>query len=352
MISSEPSRILITKLKQVGDVLLATPAIASLRAAFPAACIYALVPRNGAEVLAGNPHLDGVLVWDRGVAVKRRVLQSLRALKPDWVVQLGLTRRERMLGVVSGARRRAGFAPGGYAVGLTDAVEFDWGIHVVVNAARLLSRLGLNVPPGPLHLQVAPADLARVRSLLGRRGVSPGQPLAIVHPVTRWLFKSARDETIAAVIEGLGGRHGLAVAITAGPRSPELERAQRIAGMVRGRVVDLAGEVSLGELAALLSMAFLVVTVDGAPMHMAAALQIPQVALFGPTREANWAPWQAPHALIAAPFLCRPCGRDGCLGSKVSDCLQELKADQILAAAAYLLASRPVPSPRSTVPRG
>jgi len=87
----------------------------------------------------------------------------------------------------------------------------------------------------------------------------------------------------------------------------------------------------------LLASARLVVTVDGAPMHMAAALRVPQVVLFGPTGDANWAPWLAPHALLRAPFLCRPCGKDGCLGTKVSDCLQAITAEQVLDAALALL---------------
>lgn len=335
-----PRRILLTKLKQIGDVLLATPAIAALRNQFPGAKIRALVPVAAAPALAGNPHLDGLLLFERGAIARLRLVWALRAFRPDLVVELGMTRRERLLGVASGARCRAGFGSAGTTFGLTHAVAFDWGVHVVVNSARLLQALGVCAPLGPLHLAVSPEDLATVRSRLAEHGVLPGQPLAVVHPVTRWLFKSARDETMAGVVDGLRDRFGLRVVVTAGLEPAELARARWVVAAVQGPVLDLTGALTFGELTALLASAALAVMVDGAPMHIAAALQVPQVVLFGPTSETNWAPWQAPHALAAAAFPCRPCGQDGCHGSKVSDCLYALSAEEILEAVRRLLLER------------
>jgi heptosyltransferase-3 len=321
----------VTKLKQIGDVVLATPAIAALRAEFPGAALWALVPCDSAAVLVGNPHLDRVVAYGRGILAGLRAVLTLAAFRPDWVVQLGLTRRERWVGLLCGARRRAGFAGPGQERGLTDWVSFDWSEHVVANSGRLLERLGVRRPLGPLVLAVADTDAAWVEAELAARRVRPGERVAVVHPVTRWLFKSGRDEVMAAVMDGLCAQ-GYAVAATAGQGAAELDRARRILGLTRGRVHDFTGRLSLGRLAALLRRAALVVTVDGAPMHMAAALGVPQVVLFGPTGERNWAPWMAPHAVVAIPMLCRPCGMDGCAGSKISDCLQAVEAAQILAA--------------------
>jgi len=332
-----PRRILVTKLKQIGDVLLATPAIAALRAEYPSARIWAAVPRSSAEILKGNPDLDRVLLYDRAVVSAVRTALRLAAFRPQWVVQLGLTRRERLLGVLSGGRRRAGFAEPGATAGLTDAVPFDWSRHVVENSAILLERLEVRTPVGPLVLAVTDEDTAWVEQELSVHQVAAGRPLALVHPVTRWGFKSGRDEAMAEVMVGLRDRLRMAVAVTSGPDPAEIARARRILGMAPGATLDFTGRLSLGRLAALMRRARLVVTVDGAPMHMAAALQVPQVALFGPTSEVNWAPWRAPHSIAAAPMPCRPCGLDGCNGCKVSECLLAVLPDQILAAAAALL---------------
>ncbi len=335
-----PARILITKLKQIGDVLLATPAVAALRRRFPAVQLVALAPRPGAIVLQENPHLDGVWAYEGGSRSLARLLLQWRRFRPDWVVELGITRKERVLGLLGGGRRRAGFAAGGRAAGLTDAIPFDWSTHVVTNAERLLQSLGVEEPLGPLHFSVGRNERMAVEDRLRRLGVDPTHGLAVVHPVTRWPFKSGRDTAMAAVIDRLRDRLDMTVALTAGPEPQEMERAGRIRREVRGPVVDLTGQLALREFAALLSLARLVVTVDGAPMHLAAALQIPQVVLFGPTGDANWAPWQAPHTLVRAPFLCRPCGQDGCLGTKVSDCLQAITAEQVVDAAQTLVLAR------------
>lgn len=332
---ADPARILITKLKQIGDVLLATPAIAALRAEFPAARIWALVPRRSGEILAGNPHLDRVLPYEAGLPAVRTAL-VLAIYRPHWVVQLGLTRRERLLGMLCGARRRAGFAAADEATGLSHAMPFDWSRHVVANSAGLLERLGVGRPLGELVLPVAVEDADWVERELSSCGVAAGQPVAVVHPVTRWAFKSGREETMAEVIAGLRDRLAVSVAVTSGSEATEAARARRILRRVAGTAIDFTGRLSLGRMAALLKRACLLVTVDGAPMHMAAALQVPQVVLFGPTGEVNWAPWRAPHAIVTTPLPCRPCGQDGCNGNKISDCLQAISADQVLAAAAAL----------------
>jgi heptosyltransferase-3 len=72
-------------------------------------------------------------------------------------------------------------------------------------------------------------------------------------------------------------------------------------------------------------------------MHMAAALGVPVVALFGPSGEKSWGPWGEGHVVLTSPYLCRPCGKDGCLGSKKSDCLEAISPQAVLAAAEPLL---------------
>jgi heptosyltransferase-3 len=93
----------------------------------------------------------------------------------------------------------------------------------------------------------------------------------------------------------------------------------------------------LEELAAVLERTALFIGVDSAPMHMAAALKVPVIALFGPSGEHNWGPWGDGHVVLSSPYLCRPCGEDGCLGSKRSDCLEAISARQVMAAVEQIL---------------
>ena len=103
-------------------------------------------------------------------------------------------------------------------------------------------------------------------------------------------------------------------------------------------VVNLAGKLSLKQLAELTSRAKLFVGVDSAPMHMAAAVQTPVVTLFGPSGELEWGPWQVPHRIVKSnQHPCRPCGLDGCGGGKVSECLTTLPVTQVLDAVQGML---------------
>jgi heptosyltransferase-3 len=101
----------------------------------------------------------------------------------------------------------------------------------------------------------------------------------------------------------------------------------------RSRPLDLSGALTLKQLAALTVQARLFVGVDSAPMHIAAAMGTPVVALFGPSGDIEWAPWKVPHRIVASDaFACRPCGYDGCGGGKVSECLTSISCAQVLSA--------------------
>jgi heptosyltransferase-3 len=89
---------------------------------------------------------------------------------------------------------------------------------------------------------------------------------------------------------------------------------------------------------ALSMRARLFVGVDSAPMHIAAAAGTPVVALFGPSGEKEWGPWRVPHRVVVSGHPCRPCGNDGCGGSKVSECLTQLPVDWVHSAVNELLA--------------
>lgn len=103
-------------------------------------------------------------------------------------------------------------------------------------------------------------------------------------------------------------------------------------------VFNLAGQLNLRELAALTSRARLFVGVDSAPMHIAAAVGTPCVALFGPSGDKEWGPWGVKNEIVASTHSCRPCGQDGCGGGKVSECLYAIGVQQVLGAIDRVLA--------------
>jgi heptosyltransferase-3 len=339
----DPKTILVIKLKPLGDVLLSTPAIHALKMAYPRARIHMLVSRGTEDMLAGNPDLASVIPFAKpgGRGPRRwreelRLLRALRALGPDLVVEMGKGDREAILGYLSGARWRVGFDAGRQGLWgrnrlLTHRAERTGREHIVEGDLKLVEALGIAAADTRLRLHLGVEDAAAADRLLAEGGVLPEHRLVTVHPTSKWLFKCWRDEGMAAVIDHLAGR-GLRVVLTSGPAPREAGKARRILGMARSPVVDLIGRLTLKQLAAVIGRSCLFLGVDSAPMHIAAAMGTPVVALFGPSGEHNWRPWGEGHVVVAKDLFCRPCGQDGCNGSKRSDCLDLLTEAEVIAA--------------------
>ena len=213
----------------------------------------------------------------------------------------------------------------------------DWKAHMVEQMLEIPRRLGLE--PGDKRVEIfySPEDEERVRELLADEGVAPRESVVHIHPTSRWLFKCWRDEAVASVIDSLEKTGDVRVVLTSGKEERELEKIDRILGFCQSRPVNLAGRVSLKQLAALSRRSRLFIGVDTAPMHIAAAVGTPVLALFGPSGEFNWGPWGDGHVVIKKDWECRPCGKDGCQGSKKSRCLEEISEEEVLARAFEML---------------
>ena len=165
-----------------------------------------------------------------------------------------------------------------------------------------------------------------------------------IHPTSRWLFKCWPADRVAELCQLLSIK-GWRIVLTAAPDAQEMAMIQTILAnqavrsMLRSNsMIDLSGQLSLKELAALTSHAKLFVGVDSAPMHIAAAMNTPTVAIFGPSGDREWGPWQVVQRIVTSTnHVCRPCGRAGCNDSKISECLTTLPVTKVMAACEDLL---------------
>ncbi|MFN3476979.1 MAG: putative lipopolysaccharide heptosyltransferase III [Candidatus Methylomirabilales bacterium] len=338
-------RILVINLKRIGDVLLATPALHALKRAFPESRIWALVPKGTEEVLTSNPDLEQVLTFEREipggllekVKAEGRLLLTVRRIRPDLVLEMGRGDREAILGFLSGAKVRVGYNPGrsgflGRGLLLTHVVPWGGEKHTVERYLDLVRALGVEAEPGPLRFFFGRSDIEAIDRLLREKGVMEDDLLITIHPTSVWFFKGWTDEGFAQVIDHLWSRYGAKVAVTSGPARREVEKARRVIGLAKSPLLDLAGKLTLKQLAALLKRSHLFLGVDSAPMHIAAAVGTPVVALFGPSNEQNWRPWGEGHVVLKKDLFCRPCGRDGCHRSKRSYCLELISPEEVLQA--------------------
>lgn len=340
---SHVRRVLVTKLRHHGDVLLAGPVLSALRHSFPKAEIDALIYRDTRPMLDGHPDLTRLHVIGRksGLGEGWRLLQSLRPLGYDLLVHLSSNPRGAWLArLLQPAVSVAPDYPGRlYRNSFTHLYKSVYGHrrHTVENNLDALRRIGLVVREADKPLKLAPGAEAEamVQDELQRLGLTPGA-FILMHPTSRWLFKCWPEELVSALADQLAGE-GHRILFSAGPDTKEMAMVERIRGAMVQPSASLAGRLNLSQMGALIAHARLLIGVDSAPMHMAAAVGTPVAAVFGPSSEIDWGPWRSPARVITSPHPCRPCGLDGCGGGKRSECLDQIPVAQVLRAVRELL---------------
>jgi heptosyltransferase-3 len=346
-------RALVVKLRHHGDVLLASPVPQVLRNRAPHIEIDALVYSDTRDMLAGHPAISRLHVIDRSwkrqgwVAQAREenaLLSQLRERGYQLVVHL--TTHWRGAWLAQALRPRWSVAPSRapalWRWSFTHLYRLppDTPRHTVEANLDALRRLGVYPTEAEKPLVLDPGDEARTRvdGLLTAAGLAP-RGFIHVHPTSRWFFKAWTDGANAELLRRLV-RDGHRVVVTAAPDAREKAMVGRILAEAAVPVLDLSGQLTLREMGALAGRARLFFGVDSAPMHIAAAMGTPVVALFGPSDERVWGPWRVPHRVVtlAERFACRPCGLDGCGGGKVSECLTQLPVERVHGAVNELLA--------------
>jgi heptosyltransferase-3 len=335
-------RVLVIKLKQPGDVLVSTPVIGALKEAWPHCRLTYLVPRGTEEMVAGHPGLDELLVVDRqgetwGQAL--RFVRELRRRRFDLVLELSGGDRGAIYSFFSGAPQRLGPVRPGQPfwqrrVCFTRLLPRPpVKMHLVNQNLEALRALGIEPRNPRLQFFWDQAVEERVKARLATLNLTPGG-FVVMHPGAGWRFKCWTPAGYARVLEALQGDWGLPVVLTGSRAALEQELLAEILRESRVEPINLVGTLSLKELGALIARARFFFGVDSAPMHLAAAVDTPAVALFGPSGVLNWGPWGQGHLVIQKDWQCVPCGRDGCEGSKISRCLTEMAPGEVLEAMA------------------
>jgi len=336
--------ILILKLRNIGDVLLSTPVARRLKEAYPGARVTFVVNSGTEPMVTLNPNIDEVLVFQRdwkklpihrAMAEQFRFIKRIRAAKFDLAINLTEGDRAAVMAWLSGAAYRIGWDPQGTGMwgkrfifdrlvnpGPTDHI-IDWNLSV-------LDALDIDRGSHDTELYFSDRDARRVAHLLAEGGLAPEERTIHIHPAARWFFKCWVPENVARVIDHVWDRYELRTVLTSGPDPKELEFNGRIRSASRAEPIDLSGLLSLKETAAVSCRSEFFFGVDTAPMHMAGAVGTPVAAVFGPTNEKVWGPGGARDLILSMDMDCRPCNRDGCDGSKISRCLHELSASEVI----------------------
>lgn len=331
-------KILILKPSSLGDVVQALPVLRLLKRQFPNAQVWWWVDSNFAPLLESDPDLAGVLRFERrGWGSPRRWLELWRTLRWmrgqqfDWVIDLqGLARSGTVAWLANGRQLVGLDEPREGARGYYDVIvpRASFHTHAVDWYLAVLRELGVPVDSHFDWLPERPAVAAAIRE---KWVVNSDRWLALL-PGARWENKRWPVEHFAEVIRQLAARHAELRFVILGSGADQ-QMGATLARVASDRSLDLTGATSLMEMVEWLRLSRLVITNDTGPMHVAAALGKPIVALFGPTEPRRTGPYGQLDAAVRYALPCAPCLKSRCASSQRMECLTAISPETIVALA-------------------
>jgi ADP-heptose:LPS heptosyltransferase len=325
------SRLLVIRLRSMGDTLLLTPALRMLHDWRSDLQVTVLVEEPWDQILEGNPAIHQVLTMRSKAGTAWRVRRSGFA----GVINLHGGPTSAWLTRLSGARMRAGFAyfrsASAYTLHVPSAQEIlrrSGAVHTAEHVASCFFWLGMpvaTVPRAEIYSSSEASDrvAARLRSL----GIGPGDGYAVIHPTALYHTKRWKAAGFAEVSEYIETAYGLrSVYLCAEPEVRTLDAIERHAPRPLLRAVDWP----LRELVALIAGARLFVGNDSGPAHVATAARVPVVTIFGSSHSAVWGPWKAAEsAVVQNYFDCNPCAGDRCYAFAEPRCILSITTEQV-----------------------
>jgi len=340
-------RILFIQISAIGDVILLTPTLRAIRKQFPQAHLTMVTSPINQQLIKNCPYIDEILTFrmdEYGRSPRRFVafVHSLRERQFDLAIDFEhWPRLTALLAYLSGAPRRIGFRTSGqhrhYV--FTDTVEHVRGKHELLSfleIAKLLVRNKAIYRRAELEVWPCVEDFNWVKQFQQEHGIKDNIPLIGIHPDAgrteprrRWTEGGYQQ-----VADALSKKYGAQIILTGAPS--EVELSKQIASMMRSKAIIAAGKTNINQLAVLFSRCQFVLCGNCGPMHLAAAVKTPVVALHGPTNPAQWGPWGEKHSIICSDMSCSPClnlGFEyGCkaLPDGTSRCMRKISVENVL----------------------
>jgi len=357
-------RILFIQISAIGDVILLTPALRTIRKQFPHSHLTMVTSPINQQLLQNCPYLDEILTFRMNESTKSFVpfVLSLRERRFDLAIDFEhWPRLTALLAYLSGAPRRISFRTSGqyrhYV--FTDTVEHVRGKHELLSFLAIAKLLDCDTENTELEVWPGAEDFNWVEKFLKENGIEDNPlappflppvdggdgggkgdnvPLIGIHPDAgrteprrRWT-----KEGYQQVADTLAQKYGAQIILTGAPS--EVELSKQIASMMQAKAIIATGKTNINQLAALFSRCQLVLCGNCGPMHLAAAVKTPVVALHGPTNPAQWGPWGEGHTIICSDMPCSPClnlGFEyGCksLPDGTSQCMNTISVEAVLSA--------------------
>lgn len=334
-------RILVVKMSSIGDVVHSLPLLHTLRERFPSAFIGWVVDRRCKGILENNPLIDRLFIFERekwGGSWRftktqlqlTSLIHSMRRHRFQLAVDLQGLFRSGFITYLSGAPLRVGFANAREMSTIFYNVKVevprDRKLHAVDRYMLMGSKLGTEFSHPKFTIETSYSDMERVESLLAAEGVQPYHRVVVINPWARWESKRWPLRRFALLADTLNCEADTRVVVP-GAKS-DLTAFTAMVSMLQTRVVSMVGMLSLSELAYLMKRADILITNDSGPMHIAAAVDTPVVAIFGPTDSSLCGPYGEGHAVLKRELPCSCCYTVTC--PLEHQCMTSISVDEVM----------------------
>jgi heptosyltransferase-2 len=336
------NRILVRSTNWVGDAILTTPAVRAVRKNFPDAEVSILAKPWVAPIFYNNSDIDHIMVYDsegrhNGWSGRVRLSRSLRDGRFDLAILLQNAFEAALLAYLAGIPRRLGYKTDGRHLLLTHGLPLEprlKRVHEIEYYLGILEGAGLRSDGRELTLRVSDKERHEAEAFLSEYQVNSGQPLvgispgATYGPAKRWF-----PERFAALCDRLQESSGACIVILGGPDDAAI--GDQVSHFMEIPPVNLCGKTTLRQAVSVIDRCHLLVTNDSGLMHVAAALDIPLVAIFGSTNPVTTGPSGSRSHIVKVPMDCSPCLKTSC--PEDHRCMEEISVDQVYEVAETLL---------------
>ncbi len=315
------NKLLFITLSNIGDVILTLPALDFLHQKYPEAKITVITAERPKEIFQHNPLIDRVIVYNKhsGLIENIRLFMQLKEEKFDAVIDL----RNTLFGALLHAKYK-GSHP---RQNLTHMKQ-----RHLYRAAGCLSEAA-----NKKSLYIGPQDEEYIKNILKENNIGGEDKIIVVAAGARSHIKRWEREKFAGVCSELLLRNYRV--ILAGDGS-DIPIAEFITGSCQDKTINLCGRTTISRLAALLKKSALLITNDSAVLHLGSYLNVPVVAVFGPTNDEKYGPWPDRAAVVKREIFCRPCEKAQCRFGTL-ECMRLVKVEDVLKAIKTIVASRP-----------
>jgi predicted lipopolysaccharide heptosyltransferase III len=344
-------KVLLIQLGDIGDVVWTEPTLRAFRQTFPLVEVSVLSRSGFGELLEAHPDVHRIYNVPGGsggllaeLAAQFALVGKLRRERFDIVFDLRAGDRGAVMARLTGAPVRVSH----YYVQDIPVWRNPLFTHIVnppplqtlVQGAveqtlRIAREFGIDTADRAPRLPVSEEVKGRVSGILRESGIEGAGRWVSVNPFSRWSYKEWPHERWVPVLNGLWERHRLPAVLVGSP--DERQKSALLASRISGPAFNLAGKTTLAELAGVISLAAFHIGVDSAAPHIAAAVGVPTITLYGPSDWRYWAPPGDRHLVVAPADECAPCFLKGCEGKGWSRCLEEMPVERVADAVEELL---------------